>query len=47
MADIKAPVLPWDEPDVKIITSIFDGRVTEVKPLNIMERSSEVIEYDR
>lgn len=47
MADINQPVLPWDQPEAKMIMSIFDGRVVEVKPLNIMQRDSEVINYDR
>lgn len=46
MADISAPVLPWDEPEIKMITSIFDGRVTEVKPLNVTQAKGEVIDYD-
>jgi hypothetical protein len=28
---------PWESPKVQMIMSIFNGTVTAVKPLNIME----------
>lgn len=28
---------PWESPKVQMIISIFNGTVTAVKPLNIME----------